>query len=330
LSELLASKPKPSDELDESAEKAATPESVRPPELVSRMQTPRRVPPVSAPVVFEELPADEPESESGEELFPYSSFQIDLDDAALPEPEEESPAQEVAPPRAEEFASHPPFPTPEEYEREEFSFDLEPTMAMEPEPAAQETPSNLPGDGIADTVSRSLSEFERDLPMDEPLFDLEPESPAAVVPQPSPPVAPPLVEPFPVEQPADDAAPTAEAEPLTEADAESSGLDDAEMQEALDLMFPIQPEAEEEPAAPETQSLPEPEEESVPIVQKQEVPSSAQQGGFQAGERVRHATYGEGVIQKIIPMEDTVILNIQFDSVGKRLLDPALCDLQHV
>ncbi len=50
--------------------------------------------------------------------------------------------------------------------------------------------------------------------------------------------------------------------------------------------------------------------------------------GFNVGDRVVHPTYGAGVISKVIPMENNVILNITFDQVGKRLLDPSLCQLE--
>lgn len=48
---------------------------------------------------------------------------------------------------------------------------------------------------------------------------------------------------------------------------------------------------------------------------------------YRVGERVRHPDYGTGVIRKILPMDDQTILNITFDQVGKRLLDPSLCTL---
>ena len=43
---------------------------------------------------------------------------------------------------------------------------------------------------------------------------------------------------------------------------------------------------------------------------------------------MRHEIYGLGLVNKVIPMEEgNVILNVTFDSVGKRLLDPLLCKL---
>jgi hypothetical protein len=48
---------------------------------------------------------------------------------------------------------------------------------------------------------------------------------------------------------------------------------------------------------------------------------------YRVGERVRHPGYGTGVIRKILPMDNQVILNVTFERVGKRLLDPSLCTL---
>lgn len=66
-----------------------------------------------------------------------------------------------------------------------------------------------------------------------------------------------------------------------------------------------------------------------PIVKKAESDGVGlvEQSTFQPGDRVRHETYGLGLVNKVIPMDQTVILNITFEHVGKRLLDPALCQL---
>ncbi len=64
----------------------------------------------------------------------------------------------------------------------------------------------------------------------------------------------------------------------------------------------------------------------VPVYRK---PVSAEVGPkpYTVGERVHHAVYGGGVITKVLPMDESLILNITFDSMGKRLLDPALAKL---
>lgn len=50
---------------------------------------------------------------------------------------------------------------------------------------------------------------------------------------------------------------------------------------------------------------------------------------YQEGQRIHHPSYGEGQIQKVMRMyDDQVVLNIQFEGIGKRLLDPSLCELK--
>ena len=112
---------------------------------------------------------------------------------------------------------------------------------------------------------------------------------------------------------------------------------DAEIQEALDTIFPQEfmermPDGESALQAAEAppEALPAPvapPEEDIPVYQKPVEPMSGNEAGFQAGDRVRHPAYGLGVVQRVIPMEESVVLNIVFEAVGKRLLDPALSEL---
>ena len=63
------------------------------------------------------------------------------------------------------------------------------------------------------------------------------------------------------------------------------------------------------------------------------VKTSLEQPGnrFKPGDHVQHKRYGMGTIKRIITMDDAqVILNINFDDVGKRLLDPSLSELEKV
>lgn len=239
-------------------------------------------------------------------------------------PPEEAVASDSAPP---------PFPTPEEYRKEEFDFELNlDEMAPDGEADGGYYSSYLAdGEVLPNAVAQSLSEFEGQAPLaDEPLFDFEPE----LYPSGSATVAPPVgisEPPAPVQE----SASSAGSERL-------SGMDDPEMQEALDLIFPQEfidthPQAGQTSEALAEAFEPEPapaalpvsvEEEMVPIVPKVMEPSVEDQMGFQVGDRVRHPAYGIGVVQRIIPMEESVVLNITFDTVGKRLLDPALCELQ--
>ncbi|MBK8190605.1 MAG: hypothetical protein IPK79_09185 [Vampirovibrionales bacterium] len=74
-----------------------------------------------------------------------------------------------------------------------------------------------------------------------------------------------------------------------------------------------------EVSAPAVAAAPEP----APVYQntQPEVLKAREKSGFQPGDRVTHAQYGAGVIEKIIPMEGRVTLKVMFDDVGKRLLD---------
>jgi hypothetical protein len=251
--------------------------------------------------------------------YAYSSFQVDLTD--IPSPGNEASNEPVSVP-IQHRPLHSPFPAPEEYEKEEFSFDLEPAISTKSMQTVEST-SGVSSEGIRESVSRSLDEFSQDtaIKLDEPLFEIEPTSL-------KPPTSPQVVS---ATQAA--IAPVVSPDVSTvqpDAHATSALLEDEEMQDALDLIFPLQPDVQT--TASSSKATPDivpniVKEEQMPIYQKQEMPLTGNQSVFQAGTRVRHATYGEGVIQKVIPMDETVILNIVFDSVGKRLLDPALCEL---
>ena len=66
----------------------------------------------------------------------------------------------------------------------------------------------------------------------------------------------------------------------------------------------------------------------VPVypAEKQENPAS--QGQFVQGDVVLHQTYGKGVVQKIISYGDKTLCSIDFESAGKKLLDPAITQLE--
>ncbi|OGI02254.1 MAG: hypothetical protein A2Y25_09145 [Candidatus Melainabacteria bacterium GWF2_37_15] len=48
------------------------------------------------------------------------------------------------------------------------------------------------------------------------------------------------------------------------------------------------------------------------------------------GDKVKHKKYGNGVIKKVIGYSDRKLCSIQFDEVGRRLLDPKLAELELV
>lgn len=55
-----------------------------------------------------------------------------------------------------------------------------------------------------------------------------------------------------------------------------------------------------------------------------------QQLGFVEGNIVYHEKYGRGIIEKVITYGAKTLCSIQFDNIGRRLLDPTLADLKHV
>lgn len=83
---------------------------------------------------------------------------------------------------------------------------------------------------------------------------------------------------------------------------------------------------QEAPVRTEAAAQPEPEDEMVPIIPKIE-DDMLTMAEYKPGDRVRHDTYGLGIVNKVVPMEKDIILNITFESVGKRLLDPSRCKL---
>ena len=48
------------------------------------------------------------------------------------------------------------------------------------------------------------------------------------------------------------------------------------------------------------------------------------------GDSVRHKKYGIGIIKKIIGYSEKKLCSIQFEDVGRRLLDPKLAGLEKV
>lgn len=51
---------------------------------------------------------------------------------------------------------------------------------------------------------------------------------------------------------------------------------------------------------------------------------------FEQGDTVTHPKYGKGVIEKLIKYGNKTLCSISFENVGRRLLDPAISDLQKV
>src|SRR5699024_1967771 len=49
---------------------------------------------------------------------------------------------------------------------------------------------------------------------------------------------------------------------------------------------------------------------------------------FEQGDMVSHPKYGKGVIEKLIKYGNKTLCSISFENVGRRLLDPAISELQ--
>lgn len=79
------------------------------------------------------------------------------------------------------------------------------------------------------------------------------------------------------------------------------------------------------PASSQTASAPAP----IPIHAAAR-PTMGPSPEFKEGQRVRHHQYGDGVIRKVVPMPNRVVINVEFDKMGKRLLDPKLANLERV
>lgn len=267
-------------------------------------------------------------------------------DFSFPEAEK-APASLPNTPPEPVVVSPPPFPAPEEFEREEFSFDINLDQSGPGEASYEPTTSGDSEGGLGAEVARSLSEFE-DLSRrpENPLLDFETADmaqklaqPVEVVPQGPPPE---LIElPLPALEAAEPSAKEAsvfsdtqavEALPAMEPE---SKPESSEMQEALDLIFPRQFETPPEPQAEpefalnpeEAPAPPAPIEDEVPVIHKKPEPVFEGLPAFKAGDKVRHPSYGLGVVKKVIPMDESVVLNITFENVGKRLLDPSLTEL---
>lgn len=147
------------------------------------------------------------------------------------------------------------------------------------------------------------------------------------------------------ESPEPEEAPQTSVEPeAVEADGPSNSQENLEVYpQTEEADWPV----EEEPVEAIQQAAPEPEvtseappneaptsEASAPAEQEQKEQTPDQQEtasdddvSYQEGDTVHHEKYGAGTVQKVMSMEGRVILNIQFEQVGKRLLDPNLSPL---
>ncbi len=75
-------------------------------------------------------------------------------------------------------------------------------------------------------------------------------------------------------------------------------------------------------------NLDEPQPPVVPVYPSDEPVLSDDKPAFEQGDMVAHPKYGNGVIEKLIKYGNKTLCSISFENVGRRLLDPAISELQ--
>ena len=89
----------------------------------------------------------------------------------------------------------------------------------------------------------------------------------------------------------------------------------------------IRVKKEEESPVPVRKAMPNASE--IPVYEPKE-PENQQQENFDEGCRVSHAKYGMGTVEKVIKYGKKTLCSIQFDKVGRRLLDPNITILEKI
>lgn len=246
---------------------------------------------------------------------------------------------------------------PEEYDEEIQA------PAVEPEPVADETISQIPEieQPVIDVVEEPIQNFTEDLPVAAPLNIVEklqegfeqPEMPELKEPAVLPPVNNLLAE----EEDLDDILPAQDdlqiseesemldfsTEDITEEPLVEDSLSDAALTEddlnfiednqiaepddvfdGMEINEPIvEPSYQEEPFEPEQTPV-------VPVYPADENPSNDNESGFEQGDSVTHPRYGRGVVEKIIKYGNKTLCSISFENVGRRLLDPSISELTKI
>ena len=65
----------------------------------------------------------------------------------------------------------------------------------------------------------------------------------------------------------------------------------------------------------------------VPVYPVEDGTNAAEEGAYAQGDTITHPRYGRGVVEKIIKYGNKTLCSINFDNVGRRLLDPSISDL---
>lgn len=68
----------------------------------------------------------------------------------------------------------------------------------------------------------------------------------------------------------------------------------------------------------------------VPVYNTEENEEDIPDIGFKSGDRVSHPRYGEGTVEKIIKYGNKTLCSIDFENVGRRLLDPSVSDFEKI
>lgn len=114
-------------------------------------------------------------------------------------------------------------------------------------------------------------------------------------------------------------------------DAEGAGLLEQEDNEELEEIDIPQEDEENEPATINSEIL-EKRDASTPIVPvyEAEIPEEDMviSDPIQQGDSVMHAKYGCGVVEKMIKYGNKTLFSINFDNIGRRLLDPTLTEIK--
>lgn len=108
--------------------------------------------------------------------------------------------------------------------------------------------------------------------------------------------------------------------------------EEIQTQDTTPVQIIVEPEPEIVQKPPERQpekSLP-PEKRtaSVPIYEAKTSEPNEEKIKFKEGNFVYHAKYGKGIVEKIINYGNKTLCSIEFDNIGRRLLDPNLADIR--
>jgi len=114
-------------------------------------------------------------------------------------------------------------------------------------------------------------------------------------------------------------------EPIEETEAEIIARSQKEQQEQL-IQHNIKPQKRDEKLETKTSDTP-----SVPVFTA-DIPSEdlVYSDCLEQGDRVKHSEFGIGVIEKIINYGDRMLCSVNFEEVGRRLLDPKISEMHRI